>query len=66
MANRVNVTCCYKCEEREPGCHSTCERYLQQTKELAKTKTKATWSRYGNQAYITGPKKYKSRQKKQL
>lgn len=23
-------SCCYKCEHREVGCHSTCERYLQE------------------------------------
>lgn len=22
------VTCCYKCKERELGCHSKCEKYI--------------------------------------
>lgn len=25
---------CYKCEERYPGCHATCERYEQDDEEL--------------------------------
>lgn len=28
MAN--SITCCYKCPDREVGCHSTCDEYLSQ------------------------------------
>ena len=24
------ITCCYKCEDRHVGCHSTCEKYIEQ------------------------------------
>lgn len=25
--DRMNIKCCYKCQERHVGCHGTCERY---------------------------------------
>ena len=28
------IRCCYKCEERKVGCHSTCEKYLAERKVL--------------------------------
>lgn len=28
------VKCCYMCEDREVGCHSTCSRYIEE-KQLA-------------------------------
>ena len=27
------IRCCYECEERQEGCHSTCERYLEEKKK---------------------------------
>jgi len=26
----VCIRCCYKCKDREVGCHSICERYLKE------------------------------------
>jgi hypothetical protein len=28
------ITCCKDCENRQPGCHGTCEKYLTQRAEL--------------------------------
>jgi hypothetical protein len=28
------INCCYKCEKRHIGCHSTCEDYLRERKAL--------------------------------
>lgn len=66
MANRINVTCCYKCEKREPGCHGKCETYIRQAEELSKSKKWQTWSRYKDNAYVTGPRKDRPRKPKQL
>lgn len=30
---RTKFTCCYRCEKREVGCHSTCEDYLKLKEE---------------------------------
>ena len=30
----MRITCCNKCTEREVGCHSKCNRYIKQKKEL--------------------------------
>lgn len=30
---RAQITCCYKCKDRHPGCHATCNDYIQQKKE---------------------------------
>ena len=30
----MKIRCCYGCEERKVGCHSTCERYLKEKEEL--------------------------------
>ncbi|MBQ0112161.1 MAG: hypothetical protein KBT03_03435 [Bacteroidales bacterium] len=32
------ITCCYQCPDRTPGCHSKCEKYLQQKAEWEATK----------------------------
>lgn len=32
FSGRIN--CCYKCEKRHIGCHSTCEDYLRERKAL--------------------------------
>lgn len=43
----MKINCCYKCETREVGCHSTCEKYLDQKtqwneqQELIKAKRNA-------------------------
>lgn len=56
---RTSITCCYKCEERTPGCHATCERYLKETQELSVTRKKESWSRGRSKAYVTGARKNK-------
>lgn len=28
------ITCCRDCADRNPGCHGTCEKYIQQKAEL--------------------------------
>lgn len=33
-----SITCCKKCTERFPGCHGTCEKYIQQRAEYDKQK----------------------------
>ena len=32
----ASITCCKDCTERVLGCHSTCERYLEQKAQLTK------------------------------
>lgn len=32
------ITCCKDCPNRFPGCHSTCEKYIQQKNEYEKAK----------------------------
>lgn len=58
MNNRIHITCCMKCEKREPGCHSTCEDYIQQKKELDATKEykKANASAF-TQSWVTAAHK---------
>ena len=34
---RCKIECCYKCENRAPCCHSTCEEYKKQRAELDAT-----------------------------
>lgn len=31
---RTKITCCKDCQERFPGCHGSCEKYIQQRAEL--------------------------------
>lgn len=38
--SKNTITCCYKCEKRYPGCHSSCEDYIKQ-KEIWESKKKA-------------------------
>lgn len=33
-----SIKCCYKCEDRHPGCHSECERYKQEREQYEKQK----------------------------
>ena len=40
MYFNFNKNCCYKCEEREPNCHSVCEKYAEYQKKLEKIKKK--------------------------
>jgi hypothetical protein len=30
----MKIRCCYGCEERQIGCHATCERYLAEKEAL--------------------------------
>ena len=32
------ITCCYQCPDRFPGCHGSCEKYIQQKAEFDKAK----------------------------
>lgn len=32
--------CCYQCEDREPNCHSSCDRYAEYLKKIEKIKKK--------------------------
>ena len=32
------ITCCKDCATRHPGCHGTCEKYIQQKAELEAAK----------------------------
>ena len=34
---RYKIECCYNCQKRCPGCHSTCEDYKTQKTELDET-----------------------------
>lgn len=34
------ITCCYKCPDREIGCHSTCQDYIQQKKDYDECRTR--------------------------
>lgn len=53
---RAQITCCYKCEDRHPGCHSTCDKYIQQKKEHAEfLEASKKESDYG--AYVIRKKK---------
>jgi len=42
MNNYNRKTCCYKCDERHTGCHSTCTDY----EELQTTKSKINAARH--------------------
>lgn len=33
MHKATQITCCYKCEKRHKGCHSSCEDYIRQKSE---------------------------------
>ena len=35
---RYKITCCLGCVDRNPGCHSVCEKYIQQRAELDASK----------------------------
>ena len=35
---RYKIECCYQCQNRCPGCHSTCEDYKTQRAELDDTR----------------------------
>ena len=35
------ITCCFECPDRFPGCHGSCEKYIQQKAELDKRKEEA-------------------------
>lgn len=34
--SKVQFECCHKCTERQVGCHSTCEKYLETRNERIK------------------------------
>lgn len=34
----MKIRCCYGCEEREVGCHATCEKYIAERKALDEEK----------------------------
>ena len=36
--DRYKITCCFGCVDRQPLCHSVCERYKQQKAEYDATK----------------------------
>ena len=33
MSMAAIITCCKDCQERHPGCHATCEKYIKQKAE---------------------------------
>lgn len=35
------ITCCYQCPDRFPGCHGSCEKYIQQKADFDKVKAEA-------------------------
>ncbi len=35
---RYKIECCYECQKRRPGCHSTCEDYKTQRAEMDETR----------------------------
>lgn len=35
---RTRIDSCYQCPDRYPGCHGSCEKYIQQKKELEESK----------------------------
>lgn len=38
---RTRIDCCYNCPDRFPGCHGSCEKYIQQKRELEEAKAEA-------------------------
>ena len=38
---KCSITCCKDCADRVPGCHGTCEKYLQQRAEYDAQKAEA-------------------------
>ena len=34
------MSCCYKCEDRYVGCHSKCEKYLEELEQIKEVKAK--------------------------
>ena len=34
----MSYTCCFRCEKRQPGCHSSCEDYLRAKAEYEKNR----------------------------
>lgn len=40
MGNKI--TCCYQCRERFLLCHATCERYLEERRQMDEIKTQRT------------------------
>lgn len=36
---RYKITCCKDCEDRQPGCHGSCEKYAQEKAEYDETMT---------------------------
>lgn len=43
------IKCCRGCEERSPGCHSTCEKYIQERSEYEKEKA---WEKANRECVI--------------
>ena len=33
IVKHTQITCCYRCEDRHPNCHSECETYKKQKKD---------------------------------
>ena len=38
--NKHAITCCFNCEDRKAGCHSTCEKYITEKKAWNEEKAK--------------------------
>lgn len=38
---KCSITCCKDCSNRVPGCHGTCEKYIQQKAEYEDQKAEA-------------------------
>lgn len=57
------IKCCYKCEERHVGCHSTCERYIEESKVIEKQR-KEHLEKLNRDAHIYASMNRKRRNKK--
>lgn len=40
MVMNCKINCCYQCQDRVVGCHSTCEKYKEQKKAWDKERAK--------------------------
>lgn len=56
------ISCCYKCTDREVGCHSKCEKYIQERRKLDEKKAEKACARpmyeYMYDRYMAKLKKY--------
>lgn len=50
---RYKIDCCFQCEDRQPGCHGSCEEYKKQRAEMDETKA-AIMKRYEVKVNLDG------------